>query len=248
LVVRHQDVRLTWGQLKQECDRFARGLSAVGLEKGDRIGIWSPNCVEWVIAQFATPRIGAILVNINSANRSTELEYALRQSGCSALIIAPPLKTSNYAEILAEVEVPELRTVAFGDQTVPGALSWDAVLRMADGVPDAKLRAREREQHFEDPVNIQYTFVGRGIGERGAFLDRAVTAARAGHEGEGVDQRGLATRSVTDKGHVPDSVRAVNLHGRLLWARDSRSWPPIEHLSNGGPWSGTCGLSPSLRA
>ena len=154
LVVRHQDVRLTWAQLKQECERFARGLLALGLKKGDRIGIWSPNWAEWVIAQFATPRIGAILVNINPANRAAELEYALCQSGCSALIIAPPHKTANYAEILAEVEAPKLQTVIyFGDQIVAGGYNWGDVLRLGDAIPEAALRAREREQHFDDPVN-----------------------------------------------------------------------------------------------
>jgi len=170
LVVRHQGVRLTWAGLKDVCERFARGLLALGLEKGDRIGIWSPNWAEWVIAQFATPRIGAILVNINPANRAAELEYALRQSGCSALIIAPPLKTSNYAEILAEVEAPELRTVIyFGDQTVAGGYDWEAVLRLGEEVPADVLRAREREQHFDDPVNIQYTSGTTGF-PKGATL------------------------------------------------------------------------------
>jgi fatty-acyl-CoA synthase len=170
LVVRHQGVRLSWLELKQTCERFARGLLALGLKKGDRIGIWSPNWAEWVIAQFATPRIGAILVNINPANRAAELEYALRQSGCSALIIAPPHKTSHYARILAEADVPELKTViAFGDQTVPGAVSWDDVFRQGEAVPEEELRAREREQHFDDPINIQYTSGTTGF-PKGATL------------------------------------------------------------------------------
>jgi len=170
LVVRHQGVRLSWIELKQVCERFARGLLALGLKKGDRIGIWSPNWAEWVIAQFATPRIGVILVNINPANRAAELQYALRQSGCSALIIAPPLKTSYYARILAEADVPELKTViAFGDQTVPGAYSWDDVLKLGDAVPEQDLRAREREQHFDDPINIQYTSGTTGF-PKGATL------------------------------------------------------------------------------
>jgi fatty-acyl-CoA synthase len=170
LVVRHQGVRLSWLELKQTCERFARGLLALGLKKGDRIGIWSPNWAEWVIAQFATPRIGAVLVNINPANRAAELEYALRQSGCSALIIAPPHKTSHYARILAEADVPELKTViAFGDQTVPGAVSWDDVFRQGEAVPEEELRAREREQHFDDPINIQYTSGTTGF-PKGATL------------------------------------------------------------------------------
>src|SRR5215213_11152209 len=132
LVSCHQGVRYTYGQLRAACDEFARGLLALGIAKGDRVGIWAPNHAEWVIAQFATPKIGAILVNINPAYRVRELEYALRQSGCSTLIIAPPFKSSDYAAILGEVcpelematpgqlraeRVPDLRTViAFGDQ------------------------------------------------------------------------------------------------------------------------------------
>jgi fatty-acyl-CoA synthase len=170
LVVRHQGVRLSWIELKHACERFARGLLTLGIRKGDRIGIWSPNWAEWVIAQFATPRIGAILVNINPANRATELEYALRQSGCSALIIAPPHKTSHYAQILAETSVAQLRTViAFGDQRVAGAVSWEEVLAKGDGVPEQELRARERDQHFDDPINIQYTSGTTGF-PKGATL------------------------------------------------------------------------------
>src|SRR6476469_3848522 len=137
LVSCHQGVRYAYGQLRDACEKFASGLLALGIAKGDRVGIGAPNHAEWVIAQFATPKIGAILVNINPAYRTHELEYALRQSGCSALIIATPFKTSNYAALLQEVcpelatsepgqllaaAAPELRTViAFGDQTVPGA-------------------------------------------------------------------------------------------------------------------------------
>jgi fatty-acyl-CoA synthase len=143
---------------------------ALGLEKGDRIGIWSPNWADvgHRPARHAADR--AILVNINPANRAAELEYALRQSGCTALIIAPPLKTSNYAAILAELAIPELRSViAFGDQTVPGALSWNEVLRLGDAVPEPRAPAREREQHFDDPVNIQYTSGTTGF-PKGATL------------------------------------------------------------------------------
>ena len=97
LVSCHQDVRYTYREFQALCDRFARGLMALGISKGDRIGIWAPNHAEWVVAQFATPKIGAILVNINPAYRVYELEYALNQSGCAALIIGPAFKSSDYA-------------------------------------------------------------------------------------------------------------------------------------------------------
>src|SRR5919106_874483 len=93
LVVRHQDVRLTYQELNEQVDALARGLLGAGLHKGDRLGIWAPNCAEWVLTQYASAKAGIILVNVNPAYRTTELEYALRQSGCRMLIAATALKT-----------------------------------------------------------------------------------------------------------------------------------------------------------
>ncbi len=185
LVSRHQGLRYTYRQLREACDTFARGLLALGLQKGERIGIWAPNHAEWVVAQFATPKIGAILVNINPAYRTHELEYALRQAGCAALIIAPPFKTSHYADLLREVcpeldgsqpgdlraaRLPQLRTViAFGDQRVAGAYHWDEVLARAEEITPATLAARQAEQAFDDPINIQYTSGTTGF-PKGATL------------------------------------------------------------------------------
>ena len=96
LVVRHQKVRLSYGELRNEVDKLAAGLLTLGLEPGDRIGIWSPNHSEWVLTQFATAKAGLILVNINPAYRVTELEYALNKVGCKALILAERFKSSDY--------------------------------------------------------------------------------------------------------------------------------------------------------
>src|SRR5262249_44107597 len=94
LVSRHQGIRWTYRELRARVDELARALLGLGLGKGDRVGIWSPNPAEWVLTQFATAKLGAILVNVNPAYRVHELEYALRQSGCATLIVAPPIKTS----------------------------------------------------------------------------------------------------------------------------------------------------------
>ena len=104
LVVAHQDHRSTYAELVEECELVARGLMARGVRKGDRVGIWSPNRYEWVIVQYATAAIGAILVNINPAYRTSELEYALNQSGISLLILAAGFRQADYVAMLAEVK------------------------------------------------------------------------------------------------------------------------------------------------
>src|SRR5579872_6341858 len=107
LIVRHQKIRWSYGELKRKVDELAAGLLALGLEPGDRIGIWSPNNAEWAVTQFATSKVGLILVNINPAYRLAELEYALNKVGCRALITATAFKTSDYVGLLNTL-APEL--------------------------------------------------------------------------------------------------------------------------------------------
>src|SRR5580698_874007 len=114
LIVRHQNIRWSYRQLQKEVDTFAAGLVALGLEPGERVGIWSPNNAEWAIAQFATAKAGLILVNINPAYRLAELEYALNKSGCAALITAARFKTSDYIAMLRDL-APELVHAAPGN-------------------------------------------------------------------------------------------------------------------------------------
>ena len=185
LIVRHQKVRWSWRQLKQRVDDFAAGLLALGLEPGERIGIWSPNNAEWVVAQFATAKAGLILVNINPAYRITELEYALNKAGCAALITAARFKTSDYLAMLGEL-APELATAApgelraarlpdlrllitIGDEAVPGALRFDDVYGLGGVVERDRLAALAEKLQFDDPINIQFTSGTTGF-PKGATL------------------------------------------------------------------------------
>lgn len=153
LVVRHQNLRYSWGELAEVVEDCARGLLALGLLPGDRVGIWAPNCAEWCIAQFATAKVGAILVNINPAYRLNELEYALKQSGCRWLICAEQFKSSDYHAMLAEL-IPELA------DSPPGGLHAPQL---------AELRRRQAQLQFDDPINIQYTSGTTGF-PKGATL------------------------------------------------------------------------------
>ena len=165
LVVAHQNHRSTYSELIEQCELIARGLMARGVRKGDRVGIWSPNRYEWVIIQYATAAIGAILVNINPAYRTSELEYALNQSGVSMLILAAGFRQADYTGMLAEVKgrCPELREALVLED------GWDALKRDAAKTSVEKLREVEASLQFDDPINIQYTSGTTGF-PKGATL------------------------------------------------------------------------------
>jgi len=173
LVSRHQDLRYSYRELEHEVDRVACALIALGVEKGQRVGIWAPNCAEWTITQFATSKLGAILVNVNPSYRLHELQYALRQSGCTWLVTAPRFKTSDYTAIIHELapelaasrpgalqsgNLPELRgVVRLGEEASPGMLGWGELLALSERIGTEELARRERQQEFDDPINIQFT-------------------------------------------------------------------------------------------
>ncbi|MDX6253464.1 MAG: fatty-acyl-CoA synthase [Kribbellaceae bacterium] len=158
--------RWTYDEYGAEVDVFARGLMARGIGKGDRVGIWAPNCAEWTITQYATAAIGAILVNINPAYRTHELSYALNQSGVKLLVSATEFKTSDYRKMVDEVR-PDC--AALEDVVYIGTPDWVAVVEAATHTSPEDLEARANELSFDDPINIQYTSGTTGF-PKGATL------------------------------------------------------------------------------
>lgn len=173
VVVRHQQIRWSYREYLARIDRLAKGLLALGIKPGDRVGIWSPNNIEWCLVQFATARIGAIMVCINPAYRSYELEFAINNVGCRALICASAFKGSDYLAMLNEL-APELAgstpgrlaaarlptlemVIRLGEEMTPGMLNFDAVQALGEGVDPAVLARVGASLKPEDAINIQFT-------------------------------------------------------------------------------------------
>jgi len=173
LVVPFQNVRWSYADLARQTDEISAGLIAIGLEPGDRIGVWAPNRVEWVVLQFATARAGLVLVNINPAYRLAELEFALNQAGVKALVTVPDFKTSDYLAMLNEL-MPELsrtspgrlqadriaslrHVITLSDKRAPGTIRYSDVKASADKAARARVRELASELQFDDPINIQFT-------------------------------------------------------------------------------------------
>jgi fatty-acyl-CoA synthase len=166
IVSRHQGVRWTYDELAERVASCARGLMGLGLEAGDRVGLWSPNYAEWTLLQFATAEIGVMLVNINPAYRTHELQYALAQSGCRMLFAAPSFKTSDYMDMVEQVrpELPDLeRSMFFWED------DWDELVAGAGGATVDALEARRAGLRPDDAINIQYTSGTTGF-PKGATL------------------------------------------------------------------------------
>ncbi len=185
IVVRHQDIRWSYSQLAEAIDAFAAGLLALDLQRGDRVGIWSPNNIEWVIAQFATARAGLILVNINPAYRKAEVIYTLNKVGCKALILAREFKSSHYIGVMNDI-APAIRTsrpgeltlsalpalralIVISDEPVAGMYRFDDIAAMAPADAGEQLAERARLNQPDDAINIQFTSGTTGL-PKGATL------------------------------------------------------------------------------
>ena len=173
LVVRHQNIRWNYAELKRRVDELAAGFLGLGLEPGDRVGIWSPNNAEWVLTQFATAKAGLILVTVNPAYRTSELQHALRKSGCKALVLADQFKGGDYLAMLRSVaaelnksEPGSLRSEALpalkwvihlGEAAEPGMLRFTDVQRRGGVAERTRLDGLQEKLQFDDPINIQFT-------------------------------------------------------------------------------------------
>ena len=153
LICSHQNYRATYEEFYDQVIQVAKGLMALGVKRGERVGVWSPNCYQWTLLQYATAKIGAILVNINPAYRTSELIYVINQSGLSVMFSALQFKSSNYKKMMDDARefTDTIRKAIFWDE------SWDRFLKEGEHISDEALRKREEKVQFDDPVNIQYT-------------------------------------------------------------------------------------------
>ena len=201
LIVRHQNIRWTYLELQNKVNAFAAGLVSLGLQPGDRVGIWSPNNSEWVVTQYATAKAGIILVNINPAYRIAELEYAINKVGCKALILAASFKSSNYIAMVEElapeiskskpgeinsIRLPTLKTVIqIEGETNDGYFDFEQIPTLASTKDHQRIENLSDQLQFDDPINIQFTSGTTGF-PKGATLTHFNVLNNGYFTGEGL--------------------------------------------------------------
>ncbi|MBT6305542.1 MAG: AMP-binding protein [Rhodospirillaceae bacterium] len=201
LIVRHQNIRWTYLELQNKVNAFAAGLVSLGLQPGDRVGIWSPNNSEWVVTQYATAKAGIILVNINPAYRIAELEYAINKVGCKALILAESFKSSNYIAMVEELapeisksksgeinsaRLPTLKAVIqIGGETNDGYFDFEQIPTLASTKDHQQIESLSDQLQFDDPINIQFTSGTTGF-PKGATLTHFNVLNNGYFTGEGL--------------------------------------------------------------
>lgn len=201
LIVRHQNIRWTYLELQNKVNAFAAGLVSLGLQPGDRVGVWSPNNSEWVVTQYATAKAGIILVNINPAYRIAELEYAINKVGCKALILAASFKSSNYIAMVDElapeiskskpgeinsIRLPTLKTVIqIGGETNDGYFDFKQIPALASTKDHQRIENLSDQLQFDDPINIQFTSGTTGF-PKGATLTHFNVLNNGYFTGEGL--------------------------------------------------------------
>ena len=201
LIVRHQNIRWTYLELQNKVNAFAAGIVSLGLQPGDRVGIWSPNNSEWVVTQYATAKAGIILVNINPAYRIAELEYAINKVGCKALILAASFKSSNYIAMVEElapeiskskpgeinsIRLPTLKTVIqIGGETNDGYFDFEQIPTLASTKDHQRIENLSDQLQFDDPINIQFTSGTTGF-PKGATLTHFNVLNNGYFTGEGL--------------------------------------------------------------
>ncbi len=199
LIVRHQGIRCTYREFDDATDRLAKSFLRLGVQLGDRVGMWGPNSAEWVGVQYATAKIGAILVNVNPAYRSSELEYVLNQSGCRFLISAPSYLTSDYRSMVAEVEaaVPGLERTIFLDSA-----EWNDLFDAGDAIPDEELWQRESLLDADQPISTRRAQRASRRAPRSPIATFSTTATSAANVSDTPSRTGCAfpSRSITVSG------------------------------------------------
>jgi len=223
LVYAPDDSRYTYAQFYDICRRAAKSLMAMGVRKGDRVAIWATNHPEWVITQFSTALAGAILVTVNPAYRTHELEYGLKDSETQTLFLIPEFKSSKYLDMICEV-VPEIKNsvpgeikseklpylenvVLIGGREHPGVFSWKDFMELGEEVTDEEFQARRAECDFDDVINVQYTSGTTGL-PKGASLTHHNILNNGYHVGE--------TMNFTDKDRLCIPVPFYHCFGMVL--------------------------------